>query len=87
LDAKTAPQGVVIASDFAVWWRDGGLYRRDLDRSAQGEGFVVIVSPSAWPRIRRQIEQGATVRRWRRANFDERGERSIAKRLSWMLER
>ncbi len=71
----------------AMWWRDGGLHRRDLDRSTQGEGFIVIVSRSAWLRIRPQIEQRATIRRWRQANLDETGGRTTARRLSWTLER
>ncbi|QPC89765.1 ATP-binding protein [Mesorhizobium sp. INR15] len=68
-----------------LWWRDGGLYQRDIDGSGRGEGHLVIASRSAWTAIQPLISETAHVLRWRHATEEDRAESTQAKRLHWKL--
>lgn len=58
----------------SIWWRDGGIHRRDSDSPLRGEGFIIIATEAVAERLKPFLGEKSTMRIWRRVfDYDEPG--------------
>jgi hypothetical protein len=68
-----------------IWWRDGGVRRRDVERGLRGEGFVVIALDSVWPELSAHLHDKASIRRWRHISNEDSTQRLKSNAVGWTI--
>ena len=71
----------------SIWWRDGGLrLRAAVERAVRGDGYLVAVKGSIWPRIKPYLAESAVSYRWRHATYyDDGKEHQKSKGIHWPI--
>jgi hypothetical protein len=55
----------------SIWWRDGGICRRDTDTRVHGEGFIVVATDATVARLKPFLGQQSRMQVWRTASVED----------------
>jgi hypothetical protein len=69
-----------------IWWRDGGVrFRAAVESPVRGDGHVIVVSETIWPKVAPYLAGRPVSYRWRHATSHDSGTKEYqSKSCKWL---